>query len=426
MIESVRRALSSPRPRASIALAAVAALLLAGCAQEDDTGTQGSTNDIPAALASAFPGKKADGTPVRIGLITNEGGAGISQPETREAADAARRYANDNLGGIAGRPIEYVICKTKEEPATARDCANRMVEQKVAAVVLTSSGLGDSMVPIVTRAGIPWTTALATSGAEGTSNLAYSWTGGFPASMTAMAEYAKKQGYKNVVTFVIDVPSAVGGAQSIGKPVFDKAGIGLRIVKVAAGTPDASPQVSAALQSKPDAVAIIGESTVCTSVLQAMATLGGSTPRMVLQPCTAPAVVDAVGAGLDGAQVFSSFDVASDHAEAQLYRAVMKRYSPDTPNGGYAAIGYQGALGLVRALDGLSGEVTPKTVAKALDSAKDVALPAGHGTTFTCDSKAVPNLKAACSAKEVTATLNGGDLEKVEVIDPAPLFEQAG
>lgn len=319
-----------------------------------------------------------------------------------------------------------MICKTKEEPATARDCANRMVEQKVAAVVLTSSGLGDSMVPIVTRAGIPWTTALATSGAEGTSNLAYSWTGGFPASMTAMAEYAKKQGYKNVVTFVIDVPSAVGGAQSIGKPVFDKAGIGLRIVKVAVGTPDASPQVSAALQSKPDAVAIIGESTVCTSVLQAMDTLGGSTPRMVLQPCTAPAVVDAVGPGLDGAQVFSSFDVASDHAEAQLYRAVMKRYSPDTPNGGYAAIGYQGALGLVRALEGLSGEVTPKTVAKALDSAKDVALPAGHGTTFTCDSQAVPNLKAACSAKEVTATLNGGKLEKVEVIDPAPLFEQAG
>ncbi|MFD9502988.1 ABC transporter substrate-binding protein [Streptomyces sp. NPDC060035] len=425
MIESVRRALSSPRQRASIALAAVAALLLAGCGQENDTDTKAGT-DTPAALSSAFPGKKAGGTPVKIGLITNEGGAGISQPETREAAEAARRYANDNLGGIAGRPIEYVICKTKEEPATARDCANRMVEQKVAAVVLTSSGLGDSMVPIVTQAGIPWTTALATSGAEGTSTLSYSWTGGFPASMTAMAEYAKKQDYKKVVTFVIDVPSAVGGAQSIGKPVFDKAGIDLRIVKIAAGTPDASPQVSAALQNAPDAVAIIGESTVCTSVLQAMATLGGSIPRMILQPCTAPAVVDAVGTGLDGAQVFSSFDVASNHAEAQLYRAVMTRYSPDTPNGGYAAIGYQGALGLVRALEGLSGEVTPKTVAKALDSAKGVALPAGHGTTFTCDSKAVPDLKAACSAKEVTATLNGGKLEKVEVIDPAPLFEQAG
>ncbi|MFD7205489.1 ABC transporter substrate-binding protein [Streptomyces sp. NPDC059893] len=426
MIEPLRHALTSPRQRASIALATVAGLLLlAGCGEQSDTESTAST-DTPAALASAFPGKKATGDPVKIGLITNEGGAGISQPETRQAADAARRYANDNLGGIAGRPIEYVICKTKEEPATARDCANRMVEQKVAAVVLTSSGLGDSMVPIVTRAGIPWTTALATSGAEATSARAYSWTGGFPASMTAMAEYAKKQGYKKVVTFVIDVPSAVGGAQSIGKPVFDKAGIDLSIVKIAAGTPDASPQVSAALRGKPDAVAVIGESTVCTSVLQAMATLSGATPRMVLQPCTAPAVVDAVGTGLDGAQVFSSFDVSSDHTEAQLYRTIMKRYSPDTPSGGYAAIGYQGALGLIRALEGLTGEVTPQTVAKALDAAKDVPLPAGHGTTFTCDSKAVPALKAACSAPEITATLNGGKLEKVQVVDPTPLFEQAG
>jgi branched-chain amino acid transport system substrate-binding protein len=57
---------------------------------------------------------------VKIGLITNEDGAGVSQPETREAADAARRYANDNLDGIAGRPIEFVVCKTKEEPATSR------------------------------------------------------------------------------------------------------------------------------------------------------------------------------------------------------------------------------------------------------------------------------------------------------------------
>jgi branched-chain amino acid transport system substrate-binding protein len=66
----------------------------------------------------------------------------------------------------------------------------------------------------------------------------------------------------------------------------------------------------------------------------------------------------------------------------------MKQYSPDTqPN--------------------LTGEVTPTTIAATLSAAKDIVLPAGHGTTFTCDATAIPGLKAACSAKEVTGTLSG-------------------
>ena len=404
-----------------LSIAVVAGLLLAGCGESGGTTATGST-EIPAALSSAFPGKKATGDPVTIGLITNEGGSGISQPETREAADAARRYANDNLGGIAGRPIEFVVCKTKEEPATARDCANQMVEQKVAAVVLTSSGLGGSMVPIVTQAGIPWTTAVATSSAETTSANAFSWTGGFTGNLASMAEYAREKKYKKVTAFVIDVPSAVAGAEAVGKPVFAKAGIELKIVKVAAGTPDATPAVSAALQDKPDAISIVGESTVCTAVLQALSTLGSDAGRMILQPCVAPEVVDALGASMDGAQVFSSFDASSDDTEAQLYRQVMKQYSPDTPTTGYAVVGYQGMLGLVRALKNLTGEVTPATIAATLSAAKDVVLPAGHGTTFTCDSTAIPGLKAACSAKEVTGTLSGDKVENVRLVDPAALL----
>ncbi|MFE2417024.1 ABC transporter substrate-binding protein [Streptomyces hokutonensis] len=422
MIESVGRALSTPRSRVSLALVSTT-VLLAGCGGGASGATTADSTKIPAALASAFPGHKATGKPVRIGLITNEGGSAISQPETREAAEAATKYANADLGGIAGRPIALTVCKTKEEPATARDCANQMVEQKVDAVVLTSSGLGDSMVPIVTKAGIPWATAIAASNSEGTTANAFSWTGGFPTTMTSMAAYAKEKGYKKVAAFVIDAPAAVSGIEAIGKPVFARAGIGLQVVTVAAGTPDASPQVSAALRNKPDAVAVVADPTVCTSVLQAMGTLGAGVARMTVQSCVSPEVVQAVGAGMDGVQVFSSFDVASNDPEAQLFRQVMKEYSPDTPTQGYAAIGYQGVLGLVRALHGLTGTVSSKTITAALRTAKDVVLPAGHGITFSCDSKTVPGLPAACSAKEVTGTVSSdGKLGQLRVVDPSALF----
>jgi branched-chain amino acid transport system substrate-binding protein len=168
----------------------------------------------------------------------------------------------------------------------------------------------------------------------------------------------------------------------------------------------------------------VGESTVCTAVLQALSTLGSDAGRMILQPCVAPEVVDALGAGMDGAQVFSSFDASSDDTEAQLYRQVMKQYSPDTAVEGYGAVGYQGALGLVRALKNLTGEVTPATVAAALGSAKDVVLPAGHGNTFTCDSAAIPGLKAVCSAKGITGTMSGGKLDDVRTVDPSSLLAQ--
>lgn len=411
-------------PRLSVAIVSVAGLLLAGCGQSGSADTEENSAAVPAALASSFPGKKATGDPVKVGLITNEGGTSVSQPEIREAADAARQYANDNLGGIAGRPIEFVVCKTKEEPAAARDCANQMVEQKVAAVVLTSSGLGGSMVPIVTQAGIPWTTGLATSNAETTSTNSFSWTGGFTGNLASMAEYAKEKKYKKVTAFVLDTPSAVAGAEAVGKPVFAKAGMELTIVKVAAGTPDATPAVSAALQDKPDAISVVGESTVCTAVLQALSTLGSDAGRMILQPCVAPEVMDALGASMDGAQVFSSFDASSDDVEAQLFRQVMKQYSPDTPTTGYAAVGYQGVLGLVRGLASLKGEVTSASIIATLSSAKDVVVPAGHGNTFTCDGSAIPKLKAVCSAKTVTGTLSGGKLTDVRTVDPSSLLAQ--
>ncbi|MFF0815719.1 hypothetical protein ACFYVR_11295 [Rhodococcus sp. NPDC003318] len=48
--------------------------------------------------ADSFPGKATTGDPVKIGLINNEGGQAVSQPENREAAEAAVAYANDELG----------------------------------------------------------------------------------------------------------------------------------------------------------------------------------------------------------------------------------------------------------------------------------------------------------------------------------------
>ncbi|MFW0786967.1 ABC transporter substrate-binding protein [Gordonia sp. CPCC 206044] len=400
------------RARAAVAAAAAGLLLATATACSDDTDSAGSdAADSTAAVPSgAFAGRAASGAPVTIGLINNEDGQAISQPENREAAQAAAQYANADLGGIAGRPIELVVCKEQEDPASARNCANQMVEKKVSAVVVPSTGLGSVIAPIITKSGIPYVTTLAGSQEEVTADNSYVLTAGSNTTQ-AMATFAKQQGMKNVVAYSLDNPAATGSLQQVGAPAFKAAGIDFKIITIPYGSPDATPQVSAGLDEKPDGVLILGESTVCTAVLKALHSLGSTAQVMTPQTCAAPEVISAVGASnLDDTRIFSSADTVSDDPESVLYRQVMSKYAPDTPTQGYAVTGYQGVLGLVRATAALTGEVTTQSIRDAITSATDVALPAGHGIRFTCDGSAVPGLKALCGNTMIVLTMKDGKL----------------
>ncbi|MCM3921801.1 ABC transporter substrate-binding protein [Frankia sp. AiPs1] len=418
------------RARRATAVGAALGLVLAGsglltaCGSGGDGSGGGGGTQTAAAQSTATlpPGKKATGSPVRIGFISSEGGSAISTPEVRGGAEAALAYANDYLGGIAGRPVELVVCKETEDPAAARACANKMVEDKVAAVALGTTGLGDTIVPVITGAGIPYITPSGNSAAEYTSQGSYSWGGGLPSGLGAMAEYAKAHGIKKVALFVIDVPAATAGARALGVPAFAKAGVGLDIVAIPPGTPDVTSQVTAAMGKDPGALGVIGEVTHCTAVLKAFQAVGATQPRLVIQPCAAKSLLDADPDALDGAQLLTQSDINSEDPEARLYRTVMAKYRPQTAPDGYAVTGYQSVLGLVRAVAGITGEITPASMSTALSAAKNVPLPAGHGITFTCDGKAIPAFKAICTAKSLISPLKGIAGTDYKIYDATELF----
>lgn len=394
---------------ATTALLAVPAFAACG---DDDGGDTGTTVSAP---DGAFPGKAASGSTIKIGLINNEGGQAISAPENRETAEAAAQYANEHLNGLGGHKIELVICKQAEEPTSARDCANRMVEQKVSAVVVTTTGLGDVMVPIIAGAKIPYVATAGQSTQELTNPNAFMWSGGFPSALESMAAYAKDKGFKNVSAFTIDVPAAVNGLKVMGNAYFQAAGIKLNIVAIPPGTPDATPQVSAGIKDNPEAVMVVGETTSCTSTLKALGTIGYKGDKMGIQACATPNVVSAVGDSINGTKIFTAAQTTGDDDEARLYHAVVDKYRPGTDTTGYAYVGYQGVLGLVRAATGLGEDTSPAAVATAIKSAKDVVLPAGGGLTFTCDGTANPMLKSVCSKGSILAVIEDGKLADGQV-----------
>ncbi|MCW2546282.1 MAG: hypothetical protein JWN96_742 [Mycobacterium sp.] len=406
----------------------IAVSALAACGKSTGSsggGGGGTTSTGPSAAATNdakfFPGKKATGTPIKIALMVDAGGTAVNEPETGEAAVAAVKYANDNLGGIAGHPIDIVLnCQTKEDPATARDCANQAVAAKVDAVVVTTTAQGDQMAPVITKAGIPYVSASGAAASELTSPNAYMFTAGFPGVLLGWAAYAKQNGYKSLTVFPTGSPAVVAGVSAFGGPAFKAAGIALNTVPIPTGTPDATPQVSAGLKGNPGAIGIVGDQTECTAVLKALSTVGAASKakRLVIQPCTDPTVVKAVGSALDGALVWNTYETSGNNDDVQLYLAVMKKYTPSTQTGGYAGVGYQGMLGFIRAASagGLTGAVTPTAVSAAIKAAKNVPLPLGDGITFSCDGKALALLTAVCSTSVITQDYKDGALSNPQLV----------
>src|ERR1700710_577358 len=113
-MSSLHRRSSRPMSRVCVLaltpVLAVSALAACGKSTSGGSGGGGTNTKGPSAAptndAKYFPGKKATGSPVKIALIVNSGGTAVNQPETGQAAVAAIKYANDNLGGMAGHVID--------------------------------------------------------------------------------------------------------------------------------------------------------------------------------------------------------------------------------------------------------------------------------------------------------------------------------
>jgi len=387
-----------------------------GSAGTSTVGGTASAATTSAGLAKYLPGKKATGTPVKIGLINNEGSSPVAEPSTGDAAVAAADYANAELGGIGGHPIQVIRCAENEDVASATACANEMVQDNVAAVDIGTTGLGNTIVPIITKAGIPYVSATGSSSDELSTAGTFMWTGGFPADLGGMAKLAGEHGYKKVTAFVIDAPSALAGAQQIGTPAFKAAGVALSIEAVPDAVADATPQVTAGLSDQPGAVAIVADASTCTSVLQALSTVDPGLPVYAVTSCLNSSTLTALGSAMNGVKIFGRSDTESSNPEAQLYRYVMAKYYPSANASGDSVTGYQGMLGLVRATAGLTGDPTPASIMSAIKAAADVPLPAGAGLTFTCNGKMFPGLPSNCSSGDVVLTIENGKATDPQVI----------
>jgi branched-chain amino acid transport system substrate-binding protein len=410
-----------------MAAVAVAALALAACSSSSSTKTSPpSSKSAPASSAALGAPDQATGTPVKVGVISDGGSGAIgTAPLVEQGAKMAVAYANAYRGGLAGHPIDLVICENQSTPAGAQACANQMVQDHVAAIVVPFTGQGAAEVPTLTKAGIPYITLSGASTQELTTPGAFDLTGGYPATLGAFALSARHQGYAKFAMLVSNVPAAITGAEQLGSLVFRAAGVGYKVIPVNPGTADMTPQLQAAVSWGAKAIGITGDVTLCSSFLKGYQTLSLGEPKYVIGPCLDPSIFSTLGSVLGGSYLATTS--AADASDMALYAAITRKYAPSVnPNPNTSANQASGlipVLSLLSIMHGYSGPVTAAAVKKQVMTVQNVPVPLSGGITFTCNGKAIPLLPSVCSSElKVGKVSSAGVVSGLQLYDPTPLF----
>jgi branched-chain amino acid transport system substrate-binding protein len=375
----------------------------------------------PAALP---PGQKATGTPIKVGYINLEGGPTISSPMYRVGAELAVSYVNGYLNGFGGHPVQLIKCYMDGTPASSIACANQLVDDKVP-LVIRGSNTNSAEAQILTEAGIPYILAYGVGPAELNTPGLFSLTMQDGGGLGGLAKYAMDRGWKKVALLPLGTPNISQFFEQFAGPVFGKAGVEYQVTYVPPGTPDPTPQLSAAMSGHPDAILFHGDVKTCTSFLKAVAALGVTVPLFLVGGCANQAVLDSVPAtALDNAYLLSPIDLSDIGADASTFETLLRQQDPDAdPHSIQLRLGYLPVVTLARILTGFTGQPTAATIMNAIRSAKNVPLPFGRGTVISCDGSAIPELASVCSPDTVLQKAQAaGKYTFVDVFNVAALY----
>lgn len=416
------------RARAAVATLATLVLLTSACSSSKPgaTGNTGGSSITKPARNDKLLGTSnpASGTPIKIGYINDGQSQGVDARPEVAAAQAAVKYVNAYLGGVAGRPVELVTCATNLTPAGGTDCANQMIAAKVPVALSAApsqpaailKGLAAAKIPYFAYAGIDQSMLLSPDAYVLTNPLG---------TLAVPIKVAKDAGVKKVAMVLINLPAAVGPIKSIAPQFFNHSGLSVSFIPVAPGTPDMTPQIQGALSSGAQQFTVIGDSAFCISALGALKTLGFSGNVVINSQCFSKDLAGSVSGGVDGVQIATNESLDPKDPEVALYEAVMAKYAPSVPpHMGGNSNGFAAVVGFVRALKGFTGDLTPDTVRTTLASAPPQPLPLLGGQTFTCNHKVYPLTPAVCSTGAAIITLDAsGKAKSTVAFDASPYLE---
>jgi branched-chain amino acid transport system substrate-binding protein len=360
------------------------------------------------ALGTKTPAK---GTPVKIGLISDGKGSATDNSIETPVTEAAVKWINQYRNGIGGHPIELDQCITGGDPSKTADCANQMIQDDVAAVVVGSNQFTLNAWKPLHDAGIPLFAAGAGQPDIVKDTASTFLMGAGPSAFqNLITGAAKAQKTKKVSAVVIDVPAAT---QILADTTpYKKAGIDFKMTPVALGTADMTPQMQKITTENPNGVVfVLGNDTFCISAFNGLRTAGFKGQVVSIPACLSDATRTAVPADfLKGIKISATapLDTPKDPSIKQYYAVLDKFGAKDVDKTRQTGVFmFQGITGLNVATQNLKGDATPASIIAAAKAMPLSVLPASGGLHIRCNGKAAPTAPATCTNATLLATLDG-------------------
>jgi len=407
---------------APVAALAALALVTAGCGSSDEgsTGTgagadtsastaatsTGTTQTAAAPAGDVTPemeklgadyiggkaGEKANGEPIKLGWINQQGG-NPSQPEITQSADATVDFINNDLGGIRGRPIELVKCYVVSSEEDGQRCGQQLANDadvNATQLGLLVAGSGSAYNALKGRKAILGGVPLVPADFNAPTNFFFS--AGLGTGRGAALFAAKNLGAKKIaVVYNAGNPAAQGTAQVIGDALKQ---VGAEAKSVGAQGNNFQAALLSSGAKTADAVIVIAVPNTCVPLAQAIKQLGITAPVLSQDFCAYPMVKDALG---DLPQWYFSINGRNVHAsgdpEVDTYNAVLNQYAKGAPN---SAVWTMANLMLyAKVMNELGPDATPEQIQKAMT---DYTGPIWAGDPAPkCGQLAKYKLAAVCS-----------------------------
>jgi branched-chain amino acid transport system substrate-binding protein len=346
------------RSRAA-ALAACAALLPAGCG-DDDGGATG-------------------GEPIKIGVnVELSGPASVLGRAYADALKLRARTLNEQEGGIMGRPIELVAQDNRTDQTEALTLSQELAEREdvVAAIGPGTSPTSLAAMGAILKSGVPTfslgsAAAIVTPAAE-RPNVFKTTPEGDVAART-IADDLERRGLERVALLSTNNPYGDDGLQAVEALAEQGAFELVAAEKFEEGDSDTTPQLRRLLDARPDAIVVWAIPPGAPTVRRdAVEKLDVDVPMYFDSGAGAELFLELAGAAADGARLAQPkslvwdqvpHDDPSAHQLHEFGEAYTREYGEVSGFAGYA----WDALGMLKAAIELAGSTEPRAVIAALE-----------------------------------------------------------
>ncbi len=390
----------------TLAAVGVATLLLglAACGGGGDDDKKGGSGG---ALPTQDPSVKFTGDPVTVMTISTYDTDTINAKVVLDIAQGAVVQIN-NDGGIGGHELKLLTCNDSADPNKAADCARQAVDAGVSAMVGGFTANGDSVMPILEAAGIPWFAPPGISSAELSSPDSYPITSGV-LGLAGLGQMAAEDGCDKVASVNYDLPSAGAISQLVDLALTNAGHDPSTLIKVPPTTTDFS---TIAQETSDYDCAVVGTPPQpLLGIAAAGAQLGSTTKYYVVPGGLTDSAAKQGGAALEGSKTLSNFPTSTDPIwdEAKKYVGDLD----DEENGGWSAlyfqntwVAYRTLLSLVKNNDDLSAAGIKAT----LDATTQVDTD-GFAPPFSfAEDFPAPGLNRVFNYSELTFVIKDGKL----------------